>query len=208
MLWTPIDIEAEETAQAIANASGSTVNVTYDEGAFVGRAFGEYGVSSNLGIEVGFFQTSGAGATYKIGTDSASEEYDIHGLDLSVVFKSPEGFFGKVGLHSSTIDGAATITEYSAEIYAHFINKVIEDYPSSIIVCGGGRKNNFLMKSFKQKINCTLIKIDNFNIDGDFIESQAFGYLAIRSYLKLPISFPKTTGCDKPCTGGVIVKNY
>ena len=108
--WTPIDIEAEETAQAIANASGSTVTVEYDTGAFVGRAFGEYGVSSNLGIEVGYFQTSGAGATYKIGADSASEEYDIHGLDLSAVFKSSEGFFGKVGLHSSTIDGSANVT--------------------------------------------------------------------------------------------------
>ena len=108
--WTPIDIEAEETAQAIANASGSTVTVEYDTGAFVGRAFGEYGFSSNLGIEVGFFQTSGAGATYKIGADSASEEYDIHGLDLSAVFKSPEGFFGKVGLHQSTIDGSANVT--------------------------------------------------------------------------------------------------
>ena len=108
--WTPMDIEAEETAQAIANASGSTVVVEYDTGAFVGRAFGEYGVSSNLGIEVGFFQTAGAGATYKIGANSASEEYDIHGLDLSAVFKSPEGFFGKIGLHSSTIDGAANVT--------------------------------------------------------------------------------------------------
>ena len=64
------------------------------------------------------------------------------------------------------------------------------------------------MKSFEKKIDCPLIKIDDFNIDGDFIESQAFGYLAIRSYLKLPISFPKTTGCDKPCTGGVLVKNF
>ena len=108
--WTPMDIEAEETAQAIANASGSTVTVEYDKGAFVGRAFGEYGFSSILGIEVGYFQTSGAGATYKIGADSASEEYDIHGLDLSAVFKSPEGFFGKIGLHSSTIDGAANVT--------------------------------------------------------------------------------------------------
>ena len=108
--WTPIDIEAEETAQAIANASGSTVTVEYDTGAFVGRAFGEYGVFSNLGIEVGYFQTSGAGATYKIGANSASEEYDIHGLDLSAVFKSPEGFFGKLGLHSSTIDGSAKVT--------------------------------------------------------------------------------------------------
>ena len=50
--------------------------------------------------------------------------------------------------------------------------------------------------------------IDDYGIDGDFIESQAFAYLAIRSFLKLPISFPKTTGCKKACTGGVLVKNY
>ena len=50
--------------------------------------------------------------------------------------------------------------------------------------------------------------IDSLGIDGDFVESQAFGYLAIRSYLKLPISFPETTGCNKASTGGVIVKNY
>ncbi len=106
-------------------------------------------------------------------------------------------------------DGAATITEYSSEIYSHFIKKLLVDVnPNAVIVCGGGRKNKFLMESFENKIDCPLIKIDDFNIDGDFIESQAFGYLSIRSYLKLPISFPKTTGCDKPCTGGVIVKNY
>ena len=108
--WTPVEIEAEKTAQAIANASGSTVLTEYDKGAFVGRAFGEYGISSNLGVEVGYFQTSGAGATYKIGADSASESYDIHGVDFSAVFKSPEGFFGKVGVHSSTIDGSANVT--------------------------------------------------------------------------------------------------
>ena len=50
--------------------------------------------------------------------------------------------------------------------------------------------------------------IDQYEIDGDFVESQAFGYLAIRSFLKLPISFPNTTGCKKPCTGGVLVKNF
>ena len=50
--------------------------------------------------------------------------------------------------------------------------------------------------------------IDELGIDGDFVESQAFAYLAIRSYLKLPISFPKTTGCNKPCTGGVIIKIF
>ena len=45
-------------------------------------------------------------------------------------------------------------------------------------------------------------------LDGNFIESQAFAYLAVRSYLKLPISFPETTGCKEPSIGGVIVKNF
>ena len=44
------------------------------------------------------------------------------------------------------------------------------------------------------------------NLDGDFVESQAFAYIAVRSFLKLPISFPETTGCKQPCTGGEIVK--
>ena len=50
--------------------------------------------------------------------------------------------------------------------------------------------------------------IDEFGVDGDFVESQAFAYLAIRSFLKLPISFSETTRCKKPSTGGVIIKNY
>ena len=48
--------------------------------------------------------------------------------------------------------------------------------------------------------------IDKYGVDGDFVESQAFAYLAIRSFLKLPISYTETTGVAKPCTGGVIIK--
>ena len=51
-------------------------------------------------------------------------------------------------------------------------------------------------------------EVDEFKIDGDFIESQAFGYLAIRSLLNLPISFPNTTRCNEPSSGGVIIKNF
>ena len=56
--------------------------------------------------------------------------------------------------------------------------------------------------------NLVIQVIDDYDIDGDFVESQAFAYLAIRSYLKLPISFPETTGCFQPSTGGVIVENF
>ena len=50
--------------------------------------------------------------------------------------------------------------------------------------------------------------IDDYKIDGDFIESQAFAYLAIRSFLKKTISFPKTTNVKKPCSGGALIKNF
>ena len=39
-----------------------------------------------------------------------------------------------------------------------------------------------------KKKNDLLSLIDDYDVDGDFVESQAFAYLAIRSYLKLPIS--------------------
>ena len=48
--------------------------------------------------------------------------------------------------------------------------------------------------------------IDELKIDGDYIESQAFAFLAIRSYLNLPISYPSTTNCNKPTVGGIIIK--
>ena len=48
--------------------------------------------------------------------------------------------------------------------------------------------------------------IDDHGIDGDFVESQAFAFLAIRSFLNLPISFPQTTGCEISSTGGELIK--
>jgi len=99
-------------------------------------------------------------------------------------------------------DGAATLTEFTAEI----IKKKIWSM-SNIILCGGGRKNKFLVEKLKKQ-NDYLKLIDDYGVEGDFVESQAFAYIAIRSFLKLPISFPSTTGCKEPCTGGKIVKNF
>ena len=110
-------------------------------------------------------------------------------------------------------DGAATLTEYTAELlYEHFVDAM--DGAVCNILSGGGRKNKTLIKSIENKIKKLgaltepLKYIDDYGVDGDFVESQAFAYLAIRSFLKLPISFPGTTGCKKQCTGGVVVKNF
>ena len=38
--------------------------------------------------------------------------------------------------------------------------------------------------------------------DGDFLEAQCFGYLAVRSARGLPLSLPTTTGVPRPMSGG------
>ena len=109
-------------------------------------------------------------------------------------------------------DGASTVTEFTAAILedriVDFLSK-LSDKSRKVLVCGGGRKNLTLMETIKKKLEKkhTIENIDSYGIDGDFIESQAFAYLAIRSFLKLPISFPKTTGCKEPSTGGILVEN-
>jgi len=127
--------------------------------------------------------------------------YDIKDFDLSFVR----------GL--SLEDGAATVTEFTGKLLAdailNYISK-LHSKPRKILICGGGRKNLTLINCIKDNMNIGDIveNIDNYGVDGDFIESQAFAYLAIRSFLNLPISFPKTTGCIHPCTGGKLVNNF
>jgi len=118
--------------------------------------------------------------------------FDVKDFDLSFV----------KGL--SLEDGAATITEFTVRMILSAL-QVTHEEGETIVLCGGGRKNNYLIERIKEKVPVKFI--DDFGIDGDFIESQAFAYLAIRSYLKLPISFPTTTGVSKPCTGGIILKS-
>ena len=79
--------------------------------------------------------------------------------------------------------------------------------PNIILFSGGGRKNEFIIDNIKKITKKTIHLIDEYNFNGDFIESQAFAYLAIRSYLKKFISLPDTTGVKKPCLGGSIFKN-
>jgi|TARA_B100000953_G_scaffold5754_1_gene5111 anhydro-N-acetylmuramic acid kinase len=128
--------------------------------------------------------------------------YDIK--DFNYIFL----FFKKLSLK----DGAASLAEYTAETILHYLDFIFKNNTWNknlhFLISGGGRKNNFLVNKIKNKIKKSVKLIDNLEIDGDFIESQAFAYLAIRSYLKLPISFPETTGCKKPCTGGVMIKNF
>jgi anhydro-N-acetylmuramic acid kinase len=109
-------------------------------------------------------------------------------------------------------DGVTTLTDFTASVIGEELSlslQNIEDKVQDILLCGGGRKNKVLIEKIKKNLlpHIQLRLIDKLEIDGDFIESQAFAFLAVRSIMKLPISFPNTTGCKIPCTGGSIIKN-
>ena len=110
-------------------------------------------------------------------------------------------------------DGAATLTDFTGKVISNglisFLSKTGEQL-NKVLICGGGRKNLTLLERIKSGLskNLKVQSIDDYGINGDYIESQAFAYLTIRSYLNLPISFPKTTGCKEATTGGELVKNY
>ena len=110
-------------------------------------------------------------------------------------------------------DGAATLTDLTANIIVSSLVNFLKDNKNKvfkILLCGGGRKNKTLINKIKSISyeNFNYEQIDKYGIDGDFIESQAFAFLAVRSHLNLPISFPLTTGCNSPSSGGLSVENF
>jgi len=102
-------------------------------------------------------------------------------------------------------DSVATLSELTSLTAVNAL-KFLNLKPKEIILCGGGRKNKYIFERIKKLSNITINNIDKYKINGDFIESQAFAYLAIRSFLKKDISFPETTGVLKPTTGGDFIK--
>ena len=112
-------------------------------------------------------------------------------------------------------DGAATLSFITAKAILNFAKDL--DL-KRIIICGGGRHNKAILNNLKKdRFNISLIDDVRssqdgttiiLHLNGDFIESQAFAYLGVRSFLELPISFPETTGCKEPSTGGEIVSNF
>jgi anhydro-N-acetylmuramic acid kinase len=105
----------------------------------------------------------------------------------------------------STENSIATLSELSVITIVNSLN-FFPKKPRKIILCGGGRKNKYFYERIKKKSDISIINIDEYKIDGDFIESQAFAYLAIRSFLKKPITFNETTGVSKPTIGGKLIE--
>jgi anhydro-N-acetylmuramic acid kinase len=101
----------------------------------------------------------------------------------------------------SPADGAATLTAFTAASIAR-AREHFADMPTTWIVMGGGRHNPVLMGELRSRVNAPVLVAEDAGWNGDFIEAEAFAYLAARSVKGLPLSLPTTTGVSRPITGG------
>ncbi len=99
-------------------------------------------------------------------------------------------------------DGAATLTAFTAMTISR-AQALLPAPPLRWLVSGGGRLNQTLMAAVRRHLSAPVEPVEMVGWNGDALEAQAFGYLAVRSLCRLPLSYPKTTGARHPVTGGV-----
>ena len=152
---------------------------------------------------------SKAGKIDQLITNQIIDNFTIDSYSKSLDVKDFDNSFAR-GL--SFENGCSTITNFTGYLIAKGIENTATDNKIKYLISGGGRKNiallDYIKDNLDNKNSYVLDNIDKYGFNGDHIESQAFGYLAIRSFLNLPISFPATTGCKEPTIGGKLVENF
>lgn len=98
-------------------------------------------------------------------------------------------------------DAVATLTAFTAESIARSRAHMRQE-PLLWIICGGGRKNKTLMRMIAERVENAVVPAEAAGLDGDSLEAEAWGYLAVRSVRGLPLTYPGTTGVPGPTNGG------
>ncbi len=100
-------------------------------------------------------------------------------------------------------DMISTVTKITADSISLAV-KNLPKRPNKVYVCGGGYKNSTLMNWLKGTNLSEFASITELKYNPDYIEAQAFAYLAVRFLKRLPSSFPSTTGCSEATVCGVL----
>jgi len=100
-------------------------------------------------------------------------------------------------------DAAATLTAIAVASVARGMEHCPEA-PARVLVTGGGRRNPEIMQGLQGVLACPVEPVEAVGLDGDMLEAQAFGYLAVRVARGLPTSAPTTTGVAAAIGGGRI----
>ncbi|MEI4262988.1 anhydro-N-acetylmuramic acid kinase [Roseovarius sp. D0-M9] len=103
----------------------------------------------------------------------------------------------------SDADAAATLTAMSAAAVLRGMEHCPEP-PARLLVTGGGRHNPVMMDMLRAALDCDVAPVEDLGLDGDMLEAQAFGYLAVRVARGLPTSCAATTGVRAAVSGGTL----
>ena len=101
-------------------------------------------------------------------------------------------------------DGARTLAAVSARSILKAVDHLPEK-PRLWIVCGGGRKNPYIVNDLRAGASAQGARVmlaEDGGWNGDFTEAEAWAYLAVRARKGLPLTYPSTTGCTEPISGG------
>jgi anhydro-N-acetylmuramic acid kinase len=148
--------------------------------------------------------TDGAAAARgRVNEDFIAEVLDDSFFALPPPKSLDRNDFSRFGLPElSTEDGAATLTALTAAT-AGAIVPHLPHPPQSWIVAGGGARNPTLMRMLADRLAPAQVETaDSVGWSADGLEAQAFAFLAVRALRGLPITFPGTTGVERPLTGG------
>ncbi len=104
----------------------------------------------------------------------------------------------------SDADGAATLTALTAATIARGI--AVAGGADRVVLVGGGASNPTMVAAVANAVGVPVTPADELGWSADFIEAEAFAYLAARSMKGLPITFPGTTGVPRPMTGGRLAR--
>jgi len=104
----------------------------------------------------------------------------------------------------ATADGAATLAAFTARTIAKGI--AVAGGADTIVVSGGGAHNPTILAMLEEAAGVPVLRAAGLGWSGDFVEAEAFAYLAARSLAHLPLSFPETTGVPRPMPGGVLAR--
>jgi anhydro-N-acetylmuramic acid kinase len=100
-------------------------------------------------------------------------------------------------------DGAATLTAFTvAGIAAAW--HLLPSKPIVWIVTGGGARNQHMFEGLRRVLGVNTVTADTVGFNADFMEAQAFAYLAVRRLRELPSTFAGTTGVSAPAVGGLV----
>ncbi len=153
------------------------------------------------------FDRDGAAASRGKADAAVLSELLAHPFFLAPPPKSLDrnDFLGTAVESLATEDAAATLSAFTAASIACVL-PLLPSRPSLAIVCGGGAHNKTLLRELADRLPCPVVLAETFGWSSDAMEAQAFAYLAARRENHLPITFPMTTGVDKPLEGGVIAE--